>query len=189
MICLRYGNTNTYFANGLLLDTDMPGTMPGLCRELKRNGLQLSDIRYVLATHYHPDHVGLVSELVQHGAVLVLVDRQRDFVHFPDAIFSRQKHLSYQPIREENALVIRAEDSRAFLGGLGIEGELVPTESHSPDGIALVTDDGDCFVGDLEPMSFIEGYGDNAPLQRDWARLAGYHPRRIFFGHSNSVCL
>lgn len=28
-------------------------------------GIKVSDITYVLATHYHPDHIGLVSELMR----------------------------------------------------------------------------------------------------------------------------
>ena len=189
MIRLRYGNTNTYYKNGLLIDTDMPGTMPGLCRELKRNGLSLRDVRFVIATHYHPDHVGLIGELTERGTRLVLLAHQKPYVHVADPIFARQKNVLCVPIREENVLVITPDESRAFLAALGISGEIVPTSSHSPDGIALVTDGGDCFVGDVEPLSFLSGYEHNEPLRADWDALLCRGARHVFFGHANDVTL
>lgn len=185
MIKLRYGNTNTYFLNGLLIDTDMPDTLPSFFRELKKNGLSTGDIRYVLSTHYHPDHMGLNSALTELGITLLLPDRQKDFVHFSDAVFKRQKNLGYQPIHESDAAVITLGESRSFLAGLGIHGEILPTESHSPDGIALITDDGECFAGDLEPMQYIDAYEENTPLRSDWDRILCHHPKTVYFGHIN----
>ena len=72
MLCLKYGNTNTFFIrgnhSGLLVDTDYAGTMPAFYKALKNNGISVKDIEYVLATHYHPDHMGLISELMKQGA-------------------------------------------------------------------------------------------------------------------------
>ena len=39
MKMLKYGNTNTYFINGLLFDTDMPCMMPQLFRTIKQNDI------------------------------------------------------------------------------------------------------------------------------------------------------
>ena len=68
---LKYGNTNTFFIRGtsgnLLIDTDYAGTLPLFYKQLKKNRIKLSDITYVLATHYHPDHIGLISELMEFG--------------------------------------------------------------------------------------------------------------------------
>ena len=66
---LKYGNTNTFFIRGiegnLLIDTDYAGTLPAFYRTLKENNIKISDITYVLATHYHPDHMGIVSEIMK----------------------------------------------------------------------------------------------------------------------------
>ena len=78
IIKLKYGNTNTYFVCGtngsLLIDTDYVGTMPAFYKALKKSGISIADITYILATHYHPDHIGLVSELQKVGIKLLLID-------------------------------------------------------------------------------------------------------------------
>ena len=189
MIKLRYGNTNTYYLSGLLIDTDMPGTLPLLQRELKRHALSLRDVRYVLCTHYHPDHMGLVSTLNGMGVPLLLAEHQLPHIHCSDTIFARQRGLSCPPIDESRAEVISSAESRRFLASLGIAGELVPTLSHSPDGVALVTDEGDAFVGDLEPEEYADAYDDPTPLRADWARVHALRPKVVYFGHYNDRVL
>ena len=184
-IKLRYGNTNTYYINGLLLDTDMPGTLPSFFREIKKCGVALSDIRFVMATHYHPDHMGLMGELAELGVRPVIFENQWESVHYSDPIFARQRGLSYKPLEEGSALKLGLDVGRDFLRGLGIQGEIVPTLSHSPDGIALILDDGHCFVGDLEPMSFIPAYENNERLAKDWELILSLGAREAHFGHIN----
>lgn len=187
---LKYGNTNTYFIRGakgsILLDTDYAGTLQMFYKEIKKNGISLKDITYILATHYHPDHMGLVGELVSMGVKFLVMDTQVPNLHFSDGIFSRDKTLRFLPsVPEAYAEVIACKDSRAFLAALGIEGEIVSTPSHSEDSITLVLDSGDCFVGDLEPMEFMDGYEENKALQSDWEKVMSFSPRVIHYGHTN----
>lgn len=70
------------YGGNLLVDTDYAGTMPLFYKEIKRQNSSLKDITYVLATHYHPDHMGLVSELMKQGVKLLLVDMQKEYVGF-----------------------------------------------------------------------------------------------------------
>ena len=186
---LKYGNTNTYFIRGakgsILLDTDYAGTLQMFYKEIKKNGISLKDITYILATHYHPDHMGLVGELVSMGVKFLVIGTQVPNLHFSDDIFSRDKTLRMSPsVPEDKAEVIACKDSRAFLAALGIDGEIVSTPSHSGDSITLVLDSGDCFVGDLEPMEFMDGYEENKALQSDWEKVMSFSPRVIYYGHA-----
>ena len=186
---LKYGNTNTYFIRGakgsILLDTDYAGTLQMFYKEIKKNGISLKDITYILATHYHPDHMGLVGELVSMGVKFLVIDTQVPNLHFSDDIFSRDKTLRMSPsVPEDKAEVIACKDSRAFLAALGIDGEIVSTPSHSEDSITLALDSGDCFVGDLEPMEFMDGYEENSALQSDWEKVMSFSPRVIHYGHA-----
>ena len=184
---LKYGNTNTFLIRGergnLLVDTDYAGTLPGFYRAIKAEGICVSDIGYVLATHYHPDHMGLISELMKQGVRLLLLDAQRPHVHFSDGIFDRDKRLHYEPILTETATVIKSEESRAFLDRLGIHGEIAVTPSHSADSVSLLLDSGECFVGDLEPMEYLDAYEEKEELQRDWERIMGHSPKVIYYAH------
>jgi len=183
---LTYGNTNTFFIDGdgggLLVDTGYAGTLPAFWKALKQNGLRVKDIAYVMATHYHPDHMGLIGELMKRGAKLLLPDVQRDFVHFSDDIFARDG-ISVTPVDETEAAVISCGDSRGFLRAMGISGEIIHTPSHSEDSVCLVLDSGDCFAGDLEPQEHIGLYDGNDGLRRDWDRLLSLRPRRIWYAH------
>ena len=192
MIKLKCGNTNTFFIHsnggGLLIDTDYAGTLPALYKVLKQNDIKVKDIEYVVATHYHPDHMGLISELMKQGVKLLLLDVQMDFVHYSDTIFTRD-NLSYMPIDESSATVVSCEKSRDFLVRSGVSGEIIYTPSHSTDSVSLVLDHGDCFVGDLEPFGYLDAYEDNEPLKNDWDYILSFHPKRIFYAHAPEMVL
>ena len=189
VIRLKYGNTNTFFVRGkkgsILIDTDYAGTLPSFYKEIKKHDIEIKDITYVLATHYHPDHIGLVSELMKQGVKLLLIDTQSQYVHFSDEIFRRDKRSVYEPINEEDAVILQCEESRDFLHAIGIEGEIISTPSHSDDSISVMLDNGICIVGDLEPIDYLGGYDSNISLERDWALVMSYRPKVVYYAHAN----
>ncbi len=188
-IKLRYGNTNTFLVTGksgyLLVDTDYAGMLPAFYKALKATGIHTKDISFVLATHYHPDHMGLIPDLMKQGVRLLLMDTQRNDVHYSDQIFSREKHLRFLPFDESEAKVVSCSESRAFLAGIGIDGEIISTPSHSRDSVSLILDDGDCFVGDLEPMEYLSAYRENPALKKDWDAILSFCPKHILYSHVN----
>jgi len=189
MIKLRYGNTNTFYIagakGGLLIDTDYAGTLPQFFKAIKTACIDISDISYMLATHYHPDHIGIVSELQKLGVTLLILDVQHSSVHFADDIFFRDKRLNYKPIDENVAKVISCAESRSFLCSIGISGEIIYTPSHSEDSVSIILDDGNCIVGDLEPVEYLAAYDHNPRLKSDWEQIMSYHPKRILSAHAN----
>lgn len=189
MIKLRYGNTNTFYIpgsdGGLLVDTDWAGTLPLFFKAIKTAGIEMKAITTLLVTHYHPDHMGLTGELQRLGVKLLVVDVQRLFVHASDEIFARDKHLSYRAVDESAATVISCAESRDVLKGLGIDGEILHTPSHSEDSVSLALDDGSCLVGDLEPLAYLAGYEENPALKSDWEQLMRRRPKRILYAHAN----
>lgn len=193
MKILRYGNTNTFYIpgtkRGLLIDTDYAGTLQSFFRAVKEAGISTKDITYVLATHYHPDHIGILGDLQALGITLLLIDVQMDSVHFSDGIFSREKHLRFTPIDEKSAKVISCAESRGFLQSLGIAGEIIHTPSHSDDSVTVILDKGDCFAGDLEPHGYLAAYEENPGLEKDWDNIMSHHPKRIFYAHALSETL
>lgn len=72
---------------------------------------------------------------------------------------------------------------------MGIEGEILSTPSHSKDSISLVPDNGLCFVGDLEPIDYLDAYGKNTRLEDDWKLIMRCDPKIIFYSHANEKIL
>ena len=72
-------------------------------------------------------------------------------------------------------------------------GEIISTPSHSPDSVSLILDSGACFVGDLEPIAYLDAYEENDPhkaaLKEDWRRVLSFHPGHVFYAHANDVLL
>ncbi len=192
MIKLKYGNTNTYIIPGahgsLLIDTDYAGSLHAFYKALKRHDLKVCDIAYVLATHYHPDHMGLISEMMKLGIKLLLIDVQKDHVHFSDRIFARDG-IPYEPIDESRAEVVSCAESGAFLRSIGINGVIVHTPSHSAGSVSLLLGDGSCFAGDLEPFEYVEAYDDDSSLKKDWDRIFAHHPGHIYFAHRPEIII
>ena len=185
---LKYGNTNTYYIGGdegLLIDTDYAGTLPAFFREIKEKNIGIKNIKYVIATHYHPDHVGLISELMKLGVKLILITTQESFINYPDEIFSRTPHLKYKSINKNLATLISPKESRSFLKKLDIDGEIFTTASHSDDGIAIVLDSGECFIGDVEPLAYLEAYEEKQSLASDWEKILSFNPKVIYYSHYN----
>src|SRR5215207_10576166 len=98
IINVGYDSTNYYAletTNGkLLVDCGWPGTLPKLSAELKRKGSTLKEIKYLLVTHFHPDHAGLVQELKNQGIKLILPECQLDFID-PFAEYFKTKPFRY----------------------------------------------------------------------------------------------
>lgn len=186
---IRYGNTNTFFIKGtgagLLVDTDFAGTLPAFYKAIKAQEIQVSDITYLLCTHYHPDHCGLASELMAQGVQLVVMEHQLGSVHYSDPIFARMHDLHYVPVDESKAVVLSSAESRSFLAKMGINGEIISTPSHSEDSICVMLDEGICLAGDLEPYEYLAAYADNAALKADWDKVLSYSPKRICYAHAN----
>ena len=72
---------------------------------------------------------------------------------------------------------------------MGISGKIISTTSHSEDSIALILDNGICFVGDLEPIEYIDAYDDNVKLKNDWKLVMSYNPKIIYYAHANEKIL
>ena len=186
---IRYGNTNTFLIRGtkanLLVDTDYAGTLPAFYKAIKELVIKVSDISYVLATHYHPDHIGLVSELTDQGVKLVVMESQTDFIHYSDPIFAREPNLNYKPIDESKALILKFDEAPSFLDSLGINGNIGRTLSHSEDSIYVALEDGTFILGDLEPLEYLEAYKDNQLLKTDWDNILKQDPKLLLYAHAN----
>ncbi|HMQ29461.1 MAG TPA: MBL fold metallo-hydrolase [Chloroflexaceae bacterium] len=181
IVNVGYDSTNYYVietaATRLLVDVGFPGTLPKLSHALKRTGIALTSIAYLLVTHYHPDHAGLAQELKQQGLKLIVLEHQ--IAAIPQLKRHMKPQYRYQEITLDDNRTISLTQSRSFLRGIGIEGEVIATPGHSDDSVTLVLDAGLAFVGDLPPPWM----ATDEPLQQSWAAIRAHNVRTVYPGH------
>lgn len=184
IINVGYESTNYYLIeikNGkFFIDSGFPGTLPKLTAELKRKGIALSEIKYFLPIHYHPDHAGLAQELKNHGIKLIVLEQQLSFISIFTEFFKTKKY-PYKEIKLNDNLILKCEDSRKFLADVGISGEIIHTPGHSDDSVTLIVDEGFAFTGDLHPV-FVLPEEDTISRQ-NWDNIYQHNITKIFPGH------
>ncbi len=184
IVNVGYDSTNYYVLGQsnarLLIDVGWPGTLPKLLANLKRKDILLQDIRYLLITHYHPDHAGLAQEVKDQGVRLIVLDSQLPAI--PRLKMHMKPVNPYVEIRLDDNLSLTLADGREFLRGIGIEGEIISTPGHSDDSITLILDEGIAFTGDLlGPMYVADEARPQAELS--WAEIRSHHVKTIYPGH------
>jgi glyoxylase-like metal-dependent hydrolase (beta-lactamase superfamily II) len=65
-----------------LIDAGLPGSAPTIAAAIRQAGYQPADLRRLVLTHFHPDHVGAAADIADWGDVEVLA-------HQADAPFIR----------------------------------------------------------------------------------------------------
>jgi ribonuclease/clavin/mitogillin len=184
IVNVGYRSTNYYVleikGGRLLFDCGWPGTFPQFAAKLKRKSLSPAEIAYVLASHFHMDHAGVVQEFKNLGAKLILLKSQ---IGFPQKLndFMQHRREPFLPINECGNLILNFTESRTFLASLGLEGEIISTPGHSDDSITLILDNGYAFTGDLTPRMLVTE--ENHAAKESWERIYQHKITRIFPAH------
>jgi glyoxylase-like metal-dependent hydrolase (beta-lactamase superfamily II) len=78
--------------------------------------------------------------------------------------------------------VLSTAESRAFLAGIGIEGEILSTPGHSDDSVTLVLDEGLAFTGDLTSPLFVPDDPSDLAYQ-SWESIRAKGVHTVYPGH------
>lgn len=185
IVNVGYQSTNYYAIDikggKLLVDCGWPGTLPQFTKVLQRKGIALKEFKYLLVTHFHPDHAGLVQDLKNQGVKLILPECQKDFIPTFGEHF-KGKSFPYIEIKQNDNVLLKLEDSRKFLSGIGLNGEILHTPGHSDDSVTLILDEGFAFTGDLHP-SFMNT--DDIVTRESWDKIGQHKIARVYPGHGS----
>jgi glyoxylase-like metal-dependent hydrolase (beta-lactamase superfamily II) len=193
---LRVGNA--YLVRGveglLLVDSGIPGSAKQILASIERIGAKPGDLRHIVLTHWHPDHMGSAAELRRltgaHIAIHeldapVLAGRERP------AKGRRMMGLLLRVFRVAPVVADVALGSGDLIGGL----EVIHVPGHTAGSIALRRADGvvlsgDALLGDRhgrlrQPDPGLSLDPDQASASA--ATLRSLEPRLLLPGHGAPV--
>lgn len=188
IIALTYKSTNCYLLqsnNGwIMVDAGWPDTLPQLLHLLKQKSVRTNDIKYLIVTHFHPDHAGLAEDLKGFGAQLILHESQVPYVEKINSFFKKNPKANFKEIDAGNNIIVSSAESREFLSNVGLNGEIIQTPGHSDDSISLIIDGCCGFTGDLPGLSLMEAYDDQT-IKDSWKMIQSYNVKKIYPAHGN----
>jgi glyoxylase-like metal-dependent hydrolase (beta-lactamase superfamily II) len=167
----------------LLVDAGWPRSLPDLRAGLETVGLRLSAIRFVMTSHAHPDHAGLMQKLKRHCGVRRIVHEvQRGSLAELNRFFERKPDRHFEPLEIDEDDLVVGSPNREILRSIGIDGEILETPGHSDDSVTLLLDGGDAFTGDLTRPDLATD-ANAATLAASWRALLARGAVTIFPGH------
>jgi glyoxylase-like metal-dependent hydrolase (beta-lactamase superfamily II) len=170
----------------LLIDVGMPGTFGELVSILQRKCVPLEKIRFLLVTHFHPDHCGIAQEMKNAGVTLLLGDVQE--CHLAEANRTLAKFPGYLPISDLGNTVVATDSRVAWKVATGMDGVLLHTPGHSDDSVSVVIDGVGAFVGDLRPPVAYTGTS-TALAEKSWQKIRAAGARKAFPAHGRAFYL
>ncbi len=183
----RYQNTSYYLlpaADGESLfafDAGWPCSQHEYARAMKATGNRFEQIRWMMVSHFHLDHAGLVRDFQDAGIACLLFENQGAAIEAMERIIM-PKYPGYRIIDQARFMRMKTSESRAFLASIGILGEVIETPGHSDDSVSLVTDSHEVMIGDLYPVSQL--MADDVASNHSWHDIQKLGGRHILPSHA-----
>ncbi|UCC63318.1 MAG: MBL fold metallo-hydrolase [Anaerolineae bacterium] len=195
--------TNCYLLQGpagaVLIDPGPPNAAPAIVARAAAVGVQPPDVRLILVTHGHLDHYGTAHDLkAWSNAPVAAYHTEPAFSQerrnaLPPAqtlrgSLARWFYLLLSPLFPVTPLVADLPlDDGADLSPYGLDAHVFLVPGHSPGSLAVLTAQGDAFVGDLIVNYTVPSQpiylSDRDAWQESYERLRRLKPRMVYVGH------
>lgn len=194
--------------NWLLIDGGMKINTPRLYRCFGQLNVEPQDVKLIVATHAHFDHVGAFGKLRKDAVIPVAAHTlgapiltkaeytlsdgftigSKIGIHFMRYLVNKAL-VAYDQVSPE---LVVSEERR--LDDYGFDATLIPTAGHSADSLSLLTDSGDLFSGDLIVNRPYKGiwrhmslFGTSQELIKEqWRMLIERGAKIVHPGHGDS---
>ncbi|MEP9381998.1 MBL fold metallo-hydrolase [Nocardioides cheoyonin] len=193
-----------------LVDTGVTASAAGVPAELEKLGKRIEDVRWILLTHGHIDHVGgayALWEATGRKAEVVISGTDADFLrsrraHVDEALALRGPYVDAEMLEKAKS----AEAAEAISGEMeptrtvadgdvldlgGVVVRVVAIPGHTPGAVAYVLEQPDggaeVFVGDAAQCygaaSGFPGYEDPDAYRVSLEKILALGPTRLYLGH------
>jgi glyoxylase-like metal-dependent hydrolase (beta-lactamase superfamily II) len=190
---------------GILVDPGKRKHLTEVYDAIRKQGLGLSDIKLIILTHTHYDHVDGLKEISEQTGASILVHKNeapslvRGYTDIPAGTILTGRILSflgrnvvpsigaYPPVTPDILL-----EDRYDITGWGVHAYMMHTPGHTCGSASLILDNEYAFIGDsmfgIRRRSIFPPFADNpAALMRTWEKLAATGCRMFYPGHGAPI--
>jgi glyoxylase-like metal-dependent hydrolase (beta-lactamase superfamily II) len=188
----------------VVVDAGAPNKAKKLLSGLKRAAIRPEDVRLIVITHGHWDHIGSACDLKSAtGTKLAMHEREiawleQSLTPHPPGMTLWGQVLSiiakvFMPLIDfpPTKVDVPLGDEGLSLSGFGIPGRVLYTPGHSSGSVSVLLDSGEAFVGDLAmnafPLRLSPGLPifaeDPAAVIASWELLLEAGAREVYPAH------
>lgn len=194
-IFLLQGNksSNIYFINqkdGIIIDTGHPHQAAENLNHLKEFGITENDVKYIINTHSHPDHVGGNVEFLNYFSDVKIISS----IKTQPYIKKKKQYALYEDIEdaaEYYPIHIEVTDKEQLNLGNKIF-KFIETPGHTTDSVSIEFEDNILFSGDTLYQNVVPqvDYYNDLPislqqLKNSYEKLAVKNYIKVFPGHGS----
>lgn len=211
IVSMNLGNTNCFVLQDkgtILIDAGGPKQAAKFKKELDQASIKPEDIKLVLITHGHFDHIGSADEIkAMTGAKIAMHELDKENlekgqVQFPPGVTGWGRFLigvlgllKSMISFPSSSVDIVLTDEEISLEEYGILGRVIPTPGHSAGSVTVLLDTGEAFVGDMAMNGLPMRLGPGLPafavdlprLKESWKSLLDRGVKAIYQSHGKPV--
>lgn len=193
----------------VMVDTGYENSYTNVVKKLNKNGISVSDIKYVFLTHAHDDHAGFLNEMLNENSELKVIMSNQAMTTLKRgqnsfeggcstllawlfckvmALFGRGEH-RFPRIEDkhENRFIEITDENIKELEEL-LQGKILFTPGHTKDSISLMKDNmifcGDAAMNGFPSIKRITIWVENTDqYEQSWEMLLNANAERIYPAH------
>ncbi len=205
---IRLGVASSFLIEGekgyILVDAGLKKKEKKLLRFLKKNRINPMEIKLIVITHVHGDHVGSLKSIqeITHAKVLVHQEEKEFLIKgksHPAKPISKfyEKISSFMPEKSHRYDAVEPDivvEDNYSLQDFGIKAKIIHTPGHTKGSISLIDEQGNAFIGDIAmgfPMNFKAGLpiiAENLDeVKKSWKRILEEGAKTLHLSHGGIV--